>query len=54
MKDVKFPSPSGDNGCLLGTLRALTTTRRLIGVVLYAAALAPLTDAFVNVLSFPR
>jgi hypothetical protein len=32
----------------------LTTLRRLIGAALYAAVLAPLTDAAINIANFPR
>lgn len=54
VNEVKFPGPTDGDGCLFALVRGLTTLRRLAFVVLYAAVWAPLTDAFVNVLSFPR
>lgn len=55
--EIKFPGPTDGNGCIFGLLSApmkLTTVRRVLGTVLYAAALAPITDALINVISYPR
>jgi len=52
--EVKFPGPKDDSGCLLGTLRALTTLRRLTFLVAYAAVMAPITDAALNIAIYPR
>ena len=52
--EVKFPGPKDDSGCLLGTLRALTTLRRLTFLVVYAAVMTPVADAFINIIFLPR
>ena len=54
VNEIKFPGPTDGDGCRFALVRGLTTLRRLAFVVIYAAIWAPVTDAVVNVLTYPR